>query len=61
MNWSRKQWAYARMGDRFTSRVPSDIIMNASKTLTEADSYISDYNIYMGNLLNAKGKQLVPC
>jgi hypothetical protein len=60
MDWSRKQWAYARMGDRFTSRVPADIIMNASKTLTEADSYISDYNIYMGNLLNAKGKQLFP-
>ncbi len=60
MEWSRKQWAYARMGDRFTSRVPADIIMNASKTLTEADSYISDYNIYMGNLLNAKGKQLFP-
>jgi len=60
MTWSRKQWAYARMGDRFTSRVPADIIMHASKTLTEADSYISDYNIYMGNLLNAKGKQLFP-
>lgn len=60
MTWTRKQWAYARMGDRFTSRVPADIIMHASKTLTEADSYISDYNIYMGNLLNAKGKQLFP-
>lgn len=59
-NWSRKHWAYARMGDRFTSRVPADIVMNASRTLTEADSYISDYNIFMGSLLNAKGKQLFP-
>lgn len=59
-DWTRKQWAYARMGDRFTSRVPADIIMNASRTLTEADSYISDYNIFMGSLLNAKGKQLFP-
>lgn len=59
-NWTRKQWAYARMGDRFTSRVPADIVMNASKTLTEADTYISEYNIFMGSLLNAKGKQLFP-
>lgn len=58
--WSRKQWAYARMGDRFTSRVPADVVMNASKRLTEADSYISDYNIFMGKLLNSKGKQLFP-
>lgn len=59
-NWSRKQWAYARMGDRFTSRIPADIVMNASKRLTEADAYISDYNIFMGKLLSAKGKQLFP-
>jgi len=48
------------MGDRFTSRVPADIVMNASRTLTEADSYISDYNIFMGSLLSPKGKQLFP-
>ncbi|HLN52298.1 MAG TPA: hypothetical protein VK212_01230 [Lentimicrobium sp.] len=59
-SWTRKQWAYARMGDRFTSRIPADIVMNASKVLTEADTYISEYNIFMGNLLNAKGKQLFP-
>ena len=59
-SWSRLQWAYARMGDRFTSRVPADIILNASQTLTEADAYISDYNIYMGKLQNADGKFLFP-
>lgn len=59
-NWSRLQWAYARMGDRFTSRVPADIILKASQTLTEADAYISDYNVYMGKLQNADGKFLFP-
>jgi len=58
--WTRKQWAFARMGDRFTSRVPASVIQNLSQKLTEADAYISDYNIYMGNLLNKKGKQLFP-
>ena len=59
-SWSRKEWAYARMGDRFLSRVPADIQQSISKTLTEADTYIADYNIYMGKLLNDEGKQLFP-
>lgn len=58
--WSRKEWAYARMGDRFISRVPADIQQNISQTVTEADAYISDYNIFMGKLLNDKGEQLFP-
>jgi hypothetical protein len=60
VNWSRRDWAYARMGDRFTSRVPAEIIQNASQILTAADTYISEYNIYMGNLLNEKGETLFP-
>src|SRR5690554_5424866 len=59
-NWSRREWAYARMGDMFISRVPSNIQQHISKTLTEADTYISDYNIYMGNLSNDEGVQLFP-
>lgn len=58
--WSRKEWAFARMGDRFTSRVPADIQQHISQTLTEADAYISDYNIYMGKLRNDNGEQLFP-
>lgn len=58
--WSRLEWAYARMGDRFISRVPAAIQQDISKTVTEADAYISDYNIFMGNLRNEKGEQLFP-
>lgn len=58
--WSRQEWAYARMGDMFISRVPADIQQHISQTLTEADAYISDYNIFMGKLLNNDGKQLFP-
>lgn len=59
-SWTRKEWAYARMGDRFTTRVPADVLQNASQILTAADAYISDYNIFMGNLITPKGKQLFP-
>jgi len=58
--WSRREWAYARMGDRFISRVPAAVQQDISKTLTEADAYISDYNILMGNLRNDAGEQLFP-
>lgn len=59
-NWGRKEWAFARMGDRFISRVPANIQQEISKTLTEADAYISDYNINMDKLRNEKGEQLFP-
>lgn len=53
-NWSRKEWAYARIGDMFTSRVPAEIIQKISETLTTADNYISNYNIFAGELVDAK-------
>lgn len=58
--WSRKEWAYARMGDIFTSRVPSNIIQNLNNVLTKADTYISEYNIYMGNIVDNNGQRLFP-
>ncbi len=51
-NWSRKQWAYARMGDLFTSRIPADISQKVSNIFTDADNYISNYNIYAGFLVD---------
>ena len=59
-SWTRKEWAYARMGDRFTSRVPAVIQQDVSRTVTEADAYISDYNIFMGMLRDDNGEQLFP-
>lgn len=58
--WSRLDWAYARMGDMFISRVPAELLQNASTATTNADTYISDYNIYMGNLVDNNQKTLFP-
>lgn len=58
--WTRQQWAYARMGDRFTSRIPAAVLQHLSQTLTNADAYISNYNIYMGQLVDEKGEKLFP-
>jgi hypothetical protein len=57
VNWDEKQWAYARMGEMYVSRVPASLSLEQSKVTTEADAYISDYNIYMGNLRDDKNVQ----
>lgn len=51
--WNRQDWAYARMGDMFISRIPANLLQNASAAETNADSYIAEYNIYMGKLVDA--------
>lgn len=58
--WSRKQWAYARMGDMFTSRVPAELLLNISESRSNSDSYISSYNIIMGGLVDKDGKSYFP-
>jgi hypothetical protein len=50
--WNRMDWAYARMGDMFTSRVPAKVKQEVSKAVSDADHYISQYNIFVGNLVD---------
>ena len=59
-DWSRKEWAEARLAQRFTSRVPSDVAQRRYETYVKADDYISHYNIYMHHLLDAEGRRLFP-
>ena len=59
-DWSRQEWAYARMGDFYISRVPPSLRQNYSQINTDSSIYISQYNIYMGSLLNDKGEKLFP-
>ena len=58
--WDAKTWAFARMADVFTSRVPADLQMKASKSLSESENYISSYNIYLGKVQTKDGKFLFP-
>lgn len=57
-NWSRTEWAYARLADWFGQRVPADVAQNFADKITAADNYISAYNIMMGRLRNDAGEQL---
>jgi hypothetical protein len=59
-NWSRQEWAYARLGDYFTARVPANLLQDAAKAAAGSDIYIADYNIYVGHLCDGKGYRLFP-
>jgi hypothetical protein len=58
--WSKQQWAYARLGDQFVSRIPAELVQAYSKVSTETDAYIASYNIYAGHLLDEGGKTNFP-
>ncbi len=58
--WSRLQWAYARMGDLFTSRVPAAVNQETGQAYADAENYIAAYNIMMGHLLTEEGERLFP-
>ncbi|MGZ2368467.1 hypothetical protein ACXR6G_01615 [Ancylomarina sp. YFZ004] len=58
--WNRQQWAYARLGDYFTARVPAELLQNANNAAAGADLYIADYNIFVGHLTDANDKRFFP-
>lgn len=59
-NWTAEEWAWARLGDTFDARVPAELNQNFAKANTDADIYISAYNIFMGSLLNDQKQSLFP-
>ncbi len=59
-NWNREQWAYARLGDFFTTRIPANISQQFDVATVSSENYISSYNIMMGHLLDEKGERLFP-
>lgn len=55
-SWTPRQWALARIGDSFKSRVPAALQQELSSIITAADTYVAEYNIFMGGLRDDKGK-----
>ncbi len=58
--WSSLEWAYARLGDVFTARVPAELSQKIGNASTGSDIYIAEYNVYMGHLLNNANEKLFP-
>lgn len=58
VNWTRDEWAYAKLGDVFASRVPAAAMQKVVDANADAECYIADYNIMMKHLLTADGRRL---
>jgi len=58
--WSRDDWAMARLGDLFISRIPSELEQAVTEANGNSEMYIAEYNIYMGHLRTDDGRQIFP-
>lgn len=59
-NWSRRQWAEARLAQRFSKRIPADVNLAIAKASSESAQYIAGYNVWMHHLVDEKGNRLFP-
>lgn len=59
-NWSRRQWAEAKLAMRFSRRVPAEVSSAVSQASADASQYVATYNIWMHHLLDANGRRLFP-
>jgi len=58
--WSRRQWAEARLAQRFSRRVPAEVSQAMAKARAAASQYVSTYNVWMHHLVDDKGQRLFP-
>jgi len=58
--WDRQKWAEVRLAQKFTSRIPAQYNQKRYEAYTAADNYITNYNIYMHNLLTEDEQRLFP-
>jgi len=56
--WTRRQWAEARLAQRFLSRVPASVEQAVSKAHTDAHNYINNYNVFMDRVAGPDGKPM---
>ncbi|MGA7991193.1 MAG: hypothetical protein WCC53_07185 [Thermoanaerobaculia bacterium] len=57
-DWTRKQWAEARLASRFETRIPADVRQGLSQAEADAELYIAQYNVWMHHVVDAKGARL---
>ena len=58
--WTRRQWAEARLVDRFSRRVPAEVNQMLAMASGEAERYIAGMNFWMHHMLDEKGRRLFP-
>jgi hypothetical protein len=59
-SWSRREWAEARLAQRFGKRIPAEVNQAVSEAAADAARYIAGYNLRVHHLLDEKGRRLFP-
>lgn len=59
-DWTSGKWAEVRLAQDFQSRIPAKVAEGNHATRVDADNYISNYNIYMHNIIDEKGGRNFP-
>jgi len=58
--WSRRQWAEARLAERFRRRAPAEVKLAIGEATARSEQYIAGYNIWMHHVLDSNGQRLFP-
>ena len=58
--WTRRQWAEARLAQRFDKRIPADVNLAIAQAGADAGNYIAAYNVWMYHLVDENGQRLFP-
>jgi hypothetical protein len=58
--WTRRQWAEARLAERFGKRIPAAVNLATAKANSDAAQYIAGYNIWMHHVVDSNGTRLFP-
>ena len=58
--WTKREWAFVRMGDVFIARVPFDYKYRTAKVLINSSKYVSNYSINPSCLIDNQGKKHFP-
>lgn len=59
-DYTRRQWAEARLAGRFYRRVPAEVQQEVSRAGAAADLYIAEYNVWMHHVVDGKGQRIFP-
>jgi hypothetical protein len=59
-DWNDRQWGFARLGEVFTARIPPRLLQEMNQVYSDGRLYISEYNIFAGQLLNQDGETRFP-
>lgn len=59
-SWTRREWAEARLAERFGKRIPAEASQAVAEASADAARYVAGYNLRVHHLLDEKGRRLFP-